>query len=142
MTDVFSRQRRSWVMGRIRSKNTTPEVAVRRIIHGKGFRFRLHQRSLPGTPDIVLPRLHSIVFVNGCFWHMHPGCKRATFPKSNVAFWRLKLRRNVQKQKEDILALRRSGWKVHVIWECQVKDKDVLSRRLDRFLDKPSRVSP
>lgn len=107
-------------MSRIRGKNTQPELIVRSFLHRAGLRFRVHDRTLPGTPDIVLPRWRTIVFVHGCFWHQHEGCRYAYKPKSNKTFWRDKLLGNAARDQRHILALRQKGWKVVVQWECQL----------------------
>lgn len=117
-------------MGRIRSKNTSPEMAVRRLVHSMGYRFRLHVADLPGKPDIVLPRWKTIIDVRGCFWHQHPGCIDSHIPKSRRAYWKPKLMRNQRRDKENIRELKRLGWRVCVIWECQTKSAQVLTKRL------------
>ena len=139
--DFLSPAERSRVMARVKSKDTTPEIVVRRLLHSMGFRFRLHTRNLPGTPDIVLPRHRKVVFVNGCFWHRHKGCKRASMPKSNVPFWRSKLRKNVRRQSLDIGELERMGWKVKIVWECDTRDPGALSRDLGQFLHRSKRAA-
>ena len=139
--DTLSPEKRSEVMSHIRSKDTKPEMVVRRHLHALGFRFRLHSPKLPGHPDIVLPKWHTVVFVNGCFWHRHQGCKTATMPKSNVAFWTAKFARNVARDKKEHAALRRAGWRVIVLWECEVKTKlEKLPKRITSgFASKPKR---
>jgi len=109
-------------MSRIRGKNTAPELIVRSILHRMGFRFRLHSKHLPGRPDIVLSKHSTVVFVHGCFWHQHKGCRKCTLPASNKSFWRRKLERNVVRDKLQCQNLVRLGWRVMVIWECQTKD--------------------
>lgn len=120
-------------MSRIKSGNTAPEIAVRSILHRLGYRFRLHDRSLPGRPDIVLKRHRAIVFVHGCFWHRHRGCKFAYAPKSNVAFWTTKFEGNVARDKEALRRLRRDGWRVLVVWECAVSAPVRLQRDIKGF---------
>jgi DNA mismatch endonuclease, patch repair protein len=117
--DIFTRKKRSWIMGRIRSKNTKPEIIVRSILHRTGFRFSLGRKRLPGSPDIVLPKHRTAIFVHGCFWHRHRGCKVATTPKSRVGFWKSKFERNVERDRKNIRELRKLGWTVIVVWECQ-----------------------
>ena len=121
---------RSAMMARIGQKDTAPEVAVRRVLHRLGFRFRLHRRDLPGTPDIVLVAQRIALLVHGCFWHRHLGCRFAYNPKSRVDFWRAKFDRNVVRDNEVDEALTELGWKVHVIWECETNDISALERRL------------
>jgi DNA mismatch endonuclease (patch repair protein) len=134
MTDMVNAARRSEIMARIPSKNSTPEVLVRSIIHRMGFRFRLHCDDLPGTPDIVFRRLRKAVFVNGCFWHGHARCAKAALPKSNVAFWFDKIERNRQRDRRTIAALRRKGWQVLVVWQCSLRNRAAVENRLRRFL--------
>lgn len=120
-------------MSRVKARDTTPELRVRRIAHSLGLRFRLHARNLPGTPDIVFPRWHVAIFVHGCFWHRHEGCKKATMPKSREAFWRAKFERNVERDRRAIRDLEASGWRTLVIWQCQTVDLPTLRRTLVEF---------
>ena len=113
---------RSANMARIKSKDTKPELAVRKALHKLGYRFRLHRRDLPGKPDVVLPRYRTVLLVHGCFWHRHPGCRFAYMPKSRVDFWRAKFDRNVARDNEVQAALRDLGWTVRVVWECETED--------------------
>lgn len=117
---------RSWVMSRIHGKNTRPEMRVRSMLHCSGYRFRLHVRDMPGKPDIVLPRHRIAVFVNGCFWHQHPDCHRATIPKTNVDFWAKKFKQNTARDQAAYAALHNNGWRVLVIWECQTRPREKL----------------
>lgn len=135
MTDTLSPSARSALMSRIRGKDTKPEIVVRSLLHRMGFRFRLHRRDLPGSPDIVLPRHGAVVFVHGCFWHRHARCKGATTPKSRVKFWQEKFAGNVERDKHNRRDLRRLGWKVLVVWECELKKPEKLGARLRNFLD-------
>lgn len=128
--DQISPQRRSAVMARIKGKNTGPEVKVRQIIHSLGLRFRLHRKDLPGKPDIVLPRWGIALFVHGCFWHQHEGCSRASKPKSNVDYWRAKLSRNVERDAGLVPRLEKMGWRVVVVWECEISDAKSFSDSL------------
>ena len=120
--DVFTRQERSRIMAGIRSKDTKPEILVRSALHRSGFRFRLHRRNLPGCPDIVLKKYSALVFVHGCFWHQHSGCKRVAIPKSNQDYWQPKLLGNVKRFKENRIILERMGWRVFVFWECEARN--------------------
>lgn len=106
-------------MARVRSKNTSPELAARRLLHAAGLRFRLHVAALPGKPDIVLPRYRVVVFVHGCLWHWH-GCKNSRMPRSNIPYWQSKIERNMRRDAEHTGSLERAGWRVEVIWECEV----------------------
>lgn len=128
--DTISKERRSWNMSRIGSKNTKPELLVRSVLHRVGYRFRIHAKNLPGRPDIVLARRHVVIFVNGCFWHRHTDCKFAYMPKSRVAFWNKKFRENVERDRLRVDALRKQGWHVHVIWECETRDLARLEKRI------------
>ena len=112
---------RSEMMSRISSRNTKPEMVVRRGLHARGYRYRLHVRGLPGSPDILLPRHSAVVLVHGCFWHGHEGCKNFRFPKSNSEFWKDKLMRNIERDQEQIQKLNISGWRVLVVWECATR---------------------
>ena len=131
--DIVDRATRSRMMSGIRGRNTKPEVMVRRALHAAGLRFRLHRRDLPGVPDIVLPRWRAVVFVHGCFWHRHPGCRYATTPATNRAFWARKLSQNVLRDARQLRALRQLGWRVFVLWECQAGDPGIISRLLKRI---------
>ena len=119
--DRISPEERSRIMSHIRSKDTKPEKRLRSLLHRLGFRFRLHRKDLPGTPDIVLPKYRTVIFVHGCFWHQHPGCKKATLPRSNVEIWKNKLEKNIERDKEVEKKLIETGWNVIVIWECEIK---------------------
>ena len=122
MTDTFSPKERSRIMKRIRGADTTPELKVRSYLHCHGLRFRLHSKNLPGKPDIVLKKYKTVVFVHGCFWHQHqnPACKRSAVPKSNHEYWIPKLRRTVERDAEHQELLKKLGWNVVIIWECQI----------------------
>jgi len=122
MTDILTPEKRSWNMSRIKGKNTKPEVLLRSLLHQAGFRFRIHADNLPGKPDIVLPRYNTVIFVNGCFWHRHKNCKYAYNPKSRQAFWQEKIARTVQRDQEKTEKLIKSGWQVHTVWECELKN--------------------
>lgn len=122
--------KRSALMARIRSSNTQPELAVRRALHGMGFRFRLNRRSLPGRPDLVLPRHRLAILVHGCFWHQHPGCKLASRPKTRQDYWNPKLAGNVERDLRNAARLRALGWRVEIVWECDARIPDRLMSRL------------
>jgi DNA mismatch endonuclease, patch repair protein len=134
MSDRLSAQRRSWNMSRIRSKNTIPERTVRSLLHFCGYRFRLHQRNLPGTPDIILKKYFTVIFVHGCFWHQHRGCKYAYKPKSHIAYWEPKLKKNVERYSTNKRELRQLGWRVITVWECELGNLNALAKRLTRGL--------
>ena len=122
MTDHLSPFKRSWNMSRIRSKNTKPELIVRKVLHNSGIRYRLHARNLPGKPDLSNKSKKFAIFVNGCFWHQHKGCKRASIPKSNTDYWIPKLEKNVNRLRENLETLDTMGYRTAVIWECEVND--------------------
>jgi DNA mismatch endonuclease (patch repair protein) len=133
MTDVFVTAKRSEIMSRIGGKDSAPELRVRRILHAMGYRYRLHPSDLPGRPDIVLPRHRKIILVHGCFWHCHRGCPRATIPSTNVVFWKKKLSANVARDKRVERALRKLGWDVLTLWQCELRDASEIERRLRSF---------
>ena len=122
MTDHLTPAKRSWNMSRIRSKNTKPELIVRKVLHNSGIRYRLHARNLPGKPDLSNKSKKFAIFVNGCFWHQHKGCKRASIPKSNTDYWIPKLEKNVNRLRENLETLDTMGYRTAVIWECEVND--------------------
>lgn len=122
-------------MRRIRSKDTKPEIAVRRLIYSLGYRYRLHRRDLPGNPDMVFPSRHKAIFVHGCFWHQHGRCIDSHLPASRRSYWLPKLRRNKERDEKNMAQLRTLGWKCLVVWECQVTLSAHLVRRLEQFLE-------
>ena len=134
MADRISHEHRSWNMSRIRGSNTKPEVIVRSLLHRMGYRFRLHRADLPGKPDIVLPKHRTVILVHGCFWHRHRGCRYAYTPKSRKAFWSRKFEKNIVRDRSVRRRLRRAGWHVITIWECQTRDLDHLASRILRTM--------
>lgn len=130
MTDIVDSKRRSAMMARIRGSDTTPELAVRRIAHRRGLRFRLHRKDLPGRPDLVFPKHRLAVFVHGCFWHRHEGCRHSTTPKSRVVFWTEKFAMNIARDARQEAALKELGWRVLVIWECETRNEAAVERKL------------
>ncbi len=118
-------------MSRVRGKNTLPEMTVRRLAHAMGMRFRLHRRDLPGCPDLVFPRYHTVVFVHGCFWHRHSDCPKATSPKSRTEYWQTKFEANVSRDEKNEIELIRMGWRVLTIWECDTKNLELLTEKLE-----------
>lgn len=133
MSDVISPKKRSELMSRIRGSDTVPELAVRRGLHRAGFRFRLHQRQLPGRPDLVLARYRAVIFVHGCFWHRHQGCPFAYRPKSRTRFWREKFRQNKARDQRQEQELRDCGWRVLVVWECDLRKEPDRSKTIKRI---------
>ena len=121
MADSLAKERRSWNMSRIRGRNTGPELRLRSLLHRAGFRFRLHAKQLPGSPDVVLPKYRTAIFVHGCFWHRHPGCRNATMPSTRREFWQEKFDANVSRDARNQAALEAAGWTVLTIWECELK---------------------
>ena len=138
MPDVFSASKRSEIMSHIGQKDTKPEVVVRKTLHRMGYRFRLHRKDLPGTPDIVLPRHRKVIFVNGCFWHGHEGCQRAALPKANVNFWEYKIEKNKERDRIALAKLDDLGWECLSVWQCEIRDGTALEHKLGRFLSRGS----
>jgi DNA mismatch endonuclease (patch repair protein) len=136
MADIISPKQRSAIMARIRSKDTRPELLVRKIVFSLGYRYRLHVRQIPGCPDLVFRPRQKVIFVHGCFWHHHAGCPFAHIPKSRVDFWKPKLQRNQERDKENERALAQAGWMVLTVWECQLKNTRALEKILQEFLDR------
>jgi DNA mismatch endonuclease, patch repair protein len=134
MTDIVDPKRRSEIMSRIGPRDTAPEMAVRRIAHRLGYRFRLHVRALPGTPDIVFPRYRAVIEVRGCYWHRHSGCSNCTMPKTRPEFWKSKFDATIRRDKLNEWKLRKLGWRVLVIWECETDDAQYVERRIGRLL--------
>lgn len=136
MVDRISKQRRSWNMSRIKSRDTVPEKKLRSLLHQMGYRFRVHRKDLPGCPDIVLPKYKKAIFVHGCFWHRHQGCKYAYVPKSRIEFWKNKFRDNIQRDMKSHSELNRMGWDVLTFWECEIKDVESIEKRIRKLLPK------
>ena len=138
MTDLVSSQTRSRIMASVRRRDTRPELVIRHSLHRLGFRFRVSDRSLPGSPDIKLSRYRTVIFVNGCFWHRHNGCRYATLPASNREWWVEKFAQNVARDRRKIQQIRKAGWRVMVVWECAVRDpgrvRDRAIRRLVEWI--------
>ena len=137
LADKLSPARRSANMARIRSRDTKPEMVVRRLLHAMGYRYRLHRRDLPGNPDLVFSGRRKVVFVHGCFWHQHedPSCLDGRPPKSNASYWAPKLQRNVERDRQAAISLMAEGWDALIVWECEVRDRKALSEKLRTFLD-------
>jgi DNA mismatch endonuclease (patch repair protein) len=132
MVDVFSQEKRKWLMSRIQKMHTKPEKIVRSLIHRMGYRFRIQRKNLPGNPDIVLPRYNTLIFVNGCFWHGHKNCRKGKRPVTNKAFWNQKIDSNIQRDQANYKKLKAHGWKVLVIWECETKNPVSLCEKLEK----------
>jgi DNA mismatch endonuclease (patch repair protein) len=134
MTDHVSQAKRSMIMRSVRAKHSSPELAVRKIIFALGYRYRLHGANLPGKPDIVFPGKKKVIFIHGCFWHAH-GCPKGKPPKSNLSFWLPKFEKNKTRDTENVNSIISLGWKPLVIWQCEIKNKDVLIEKIRVFLD-------
>ena len=134
MVDTVSPEVRSRIMAQVKSKGMKPEMKVRRLLHGLGYRYRLHRKDLPGRPDLVFPSRRKVVFVNGCFWHKHANCPRVRIPATNREYWVAKLERNHARDGRNIALLEESGWSVMTVWECQLKDLQATAERLIDFL--------
>lgn len=132
--DRLTPEQRSRNMAQVKGKNTKPEKLVRSLLHSMGYRFRLHNKRLPGKPDITLPRYKAIVFVHGCFWHGHDGCKRAAIPTTRSEFWMKKISANKERDSRNIAALENLGYRCLVVWQCELKDLELLKQRLSDFL--------
>lgn len=133
MADTITPEKRSEIMSRIRSRDTKPEMTVRRLVHGMGYRYRLHQKKLPGQPDLVFTPRKKVIFVHGCFWHMH-SCPHGRIPKTRRAYWKKKLNTNVKRDAKQKKLLESDGWRVLVIWECETKELSKLKRTIQKFL--------
>jgi DNA mismatch endonuclease (patch repair protein) len=132
--DHVDQAKRSLIMAAVHSKNTKPELVVRKLVFGMGYRYRLHSAKLPGKPDLVFPGRHKVIFVHGCFWHRHKGCRYATSPKTRVDFWEAKFDANVARDQRTNRELKELGWSVLTVWQCQLKEPEKLARKLDDFL--------
>jgi len=133
VTDIVDQQTRSRMMAGIKGKNTKPELALRRALHAHGFRYRLHSKKVHGRPDLVLPKHGAVVFVHGCFWHRHEGCRYATIPSTRAEFWRAKFEANVARDSAVRVALLEAGWRVATIWECALRKPEQVAAAVDRF---------
>jgi DNA mismatch endonuclease (patch repair protein) len=134
VVDKFTPEERSRIMSRVKGRDTKPEKLVRSLLHGMGYRFRLHRRDLPGKPDIVLPKYKKAVFIHGCFWHGHRGCSRSARPTTNTEFWNKKIDSNIRRDAAAQKELTASGWKYLIVWQCETRDLHALSDRLRGFL--------
>ena len=137
MPDMFSLDKRSWIMARIHSGNTAPEKKVRAFLHTRGFRFRLHSKNLPGKPDIILARFKTVIFVHGCFWHQCPRCKGGRLTKSNLGYWEEKLKKNQERDKANVEKLEKLGWRVITIWACEISQDGLVANLLSKLSPAP-----
>jgi DNA mismatch endonuclease (patch repair protein) len=134
MTDIFPKAKRSWIMSRVQGKNTATEIKVRSLIHRLGYRFRLHRKDLPGKPDLVFPSRKKIIFVHGCFWHGHECARGARTPKANREYWLEKIRKNVERDRNNKILLESLGWGILAVWECEVNNVAKLELTINTFL--------
>lgn len=133
--DIFSKSKRSDIMSKVSSKDTKPEILVRKYLFARGFRYRKNVKDLPGKPDVVLPKYKTIIFVHGCFWHGHEDCEAAKLPTSNIEYWTKKVTSNITRDSQNIQSLKEAGWNVVIIWECELKPK-TKEKRLEQLIDK------
>ncbi len=136
MADIFTKQKRSEIMATVKNKNTKPEIQVRKALFKRGFRYRINDKKLSGSPDIVLPKYHTVVFVHGCYWHGHENCSKAIKPSTNKDFWNTKINKNRIRDKKAQIDLNTSGWNVIVIWECQLRNQELLKQTLGKVINK------
>jgi len=134
ISDIYSIDKRSDIMSKVRQEETKPEILIRRFLFSHGFRYRKNDKRYPGKPDIVLPKYRTIIFVHGCFWHGHVNCKAATLPKTNIDFWKKKISDNKVRDQKNIETLRKEGWNVITIWQCEIKNKNKRKERLELLL--------
>lgn len=145
MADIKTKESRSYNMSKITGKDTKPEEIVRKYLFSRGFRYRKNDRKLPGTPDLILPKYRTVIFVNGCFWHGHKGCKYFVWPKSNAEFWRKKIETNIARDRRNEIQLKNMGWNVLVVWECELRSAkkqatlERLENKLKQLLEKEQR---
>jgi DNA mismatch endonuclease (patch repair protein) len=136
LADIFSNEKRSEIMSKISGKETKPEILVRKFLFSKGFRYRKNQKSLPGSPDIVLKKYNTIIFIQGCFWHGHKNCKKASMPSTNKEFWEVKIHKNIERDKRVNEELRKSKWKVITVWECKINNKKSFEKTMNKIVAK------
>lgn len=134
MADIFTKQKRSQIMAAVKNKNTKPEIHVRKALFSRGFRYRINDKRLPGSPDIVLPKYHAVIFVHGCYWHGHTNCKKAIKPSTNKNFWNAKIEKNRLRDQKAQQELSQMGWKVIVIWECELRNKESFEFSLKKLI--------
>lgn len=135
MVDIYSRKKRSDIMSKISGKETTPEILIRKYLFSKGFRFRKNDKRYPGKPDIVLPKHNTIIFVHGCFWHGHQNCKYSKLPNTNTEVWKVKIQANVSRDKKNYDKLKKGGWKISIVWQCELNSKGKIKNRLKMIED-------
>jgi len=136
MADIFSKIKRSEVMSKVTAKDTRPEVKVRKFLFSKGFRYRKNDKRFPGKPDIILPKYKTAIFVHGCFWHHHDNCRAAALPQTNYEFWKNKMETNIKRDRKNQKDLKKLGWKILVIWQCQIKNRELFEKTMKRTITK------
>lgn len=134
MVDIFDKKKRSEIMSSVKSKDTQPEIVVRKLLRSMGYGYRLHRKDLPGTPDIVLTKYKKVIFIHGCFWHGHEGCSRAKLPQINKEFWQEKIEKNILRDQNAVQDLRVRGWASLIIWTCEIRDEEKLKEKIIKFL--------
>lgn len=134
MADIFTKKKRSEIMSKISGKETKPEILVRKILFSKGFRYRKNVNKLPGSPDIVLTKYKAVIFINGCFWHGHKNCNKATLPKTNYNFWKNKIEGNIQRDKRNYEQLKKLGWNIIIIWQCELNNREKIEKNIDKLI--------
>jgi len=135
--DRLSPERRSWLMSRVKSRDTRPEMAVRRMVFAMGYRYRLHGRHLPGKPDLVFSSRRKVLFVHGCFWHGHEGCRLSGIPKTNIGFWQSKIVSNRERDTRNLQELSTLGWSALAVWQCELKNEEEIAQKIHDFLESP-----
>jgi DNA mismatch endonuclease, patch repair protein len=133
LADIFTKEKRSWIMSGVKNKNTSIEIRVRKSLFSLGFRYKINDRSLPGSPDITLPKYKTAIFIHGCFWHGHSNCGKAIKPNSNIEFWHSKIQKNRLRDKKVNSVLRKLGWNILIVWDCELKNKKSFSSTIDRL---------
>jgi DNA mismatch endonuclease, patch repair protein len=134
--DIYSTAKRSEIMGKIKGKETKPEILIGKALFAKGYRYRKNVKSLPGKPDLVLPKFKTVIFINGCFWHGHNNCKASKLPATNTSFWELKILSNIERDKRNLYKLRRLGWQVIQVWQCSIASQAKLERTIIRVVNR------
>lgn len=142
MADIFDKKKRSAIMAAVKSAETKPEILIRKELFAKGFRFRKNVASMPGKPDIILPKYKTVIFINGCFWHGHKNCKAAILPKSRIDYWSKKINSNIARDKKNIRLLRKLGWRIIIVWECKINNEVQLLRTINKITKFLNNYSP
>ncbi len=140
ITDIYSKQKRSSIMSKIRGQKTKPELVVRKFLFSKGFRYRINDERYPGKPDIILHKYHTAIFVHGCFWHGHESCKAAALPKTNTDFWKEKIENNILRDRKDVELLKNKGWNVIIIWNCEINTQKKREERFARLVEEITQI--